>query len=196
MLKLPNSLILMKQGSLSLTRNVALKNFLKTNISYPLIRTRTFAYQGVTNASFSEYFAHILNLWSQTVFSTKVNVLSLLYLRILKCFLLDPIRQICLLILFPRTIILLALDDYWYLFTSCFRFTNLKLQYNPVSHRIVKKMITNLDQTLRRLLQMVFWWWFWRSEYSYILNDLFSMYFIWKVSLVVPVFKNVKKLCE
>lgn len=101
-----------------------------------------------------------------------------------------------LLILFPRTIILLALDDYWYLFTSCFRFTNLKLQYNPVSHRIVKKMITNLDQTLRRLLQMVFWWWFWRSEYSYILNDLFSMYFIWKVSFVVPVFKNVKKLCE
>lgn len=127
---------------------------------------------------------------------TKLNVLSLLYLRILKCFLLDPIRQICLLILFPKTIILLAFDDYWYLFTSCFRFTNLKLQYNPVSHRIVKKMITNLDQTLRRLLQMVFWWWFWRSEYSYILNDLFSMYFIWKVSFVVPVFKNVKKLCE
>ena len=196
MLKLPNSLIPMKQGSLSLARNVALKNFLKTNISYPLIRTRTFAYQWVTNASFSEYFAHILNLWSQTVFSTKLNVLSLLYLRILKCFLLDPIRQICLLILFPRTIILLALDDYWYLFTSCFRFTNLKLQYNPVSHRIVKKMITNLDQTLTRLLQMVFWWWFWTSEYSYILNDLFSIYFIWKVSFVVPVFKNVKKLCE
>ena len=33
----------------------------KTNISYPLIRTRTCAYQGVKNVSFSEDFAYVLN---------------------------------------------------------------------------------------------------------------------------------------
>ena len=33
----------------------------KTNISNPLIRTRTFAYQGVRNVSFSENFAYVLN---------------------------------------------------------------------------------------------------------------------------------------
>ena len=38
-----------------------LKIFRKTKISYPLIRTRTCAYQGGRNASFSEDFAYILN---------------------------------------------------------------------------------------------------------------------------------------
>ena len=41
------------------------KIFQKTNISYPLIRTRTSAYQGVRNVSFSENFANVLNEWSQ-----------------------------------------------------------------------------------------------------------------------------------
>ena len=36
----------------------------KTNVSYPLIRTRTCAYQGVRNVSFSENFAYVLNEWS------------------------------------------------------------------------------------------------------------------------------------
>ena len=40
------------------------KFFRKTNISYPLIRTRTCAYQGVRNASFSENLAYVLNEWS------------------------------------------------------------------------------------------------------------------------------------
>ena len=31
------------------------------NISYPLIRTRTCAYQGVRNVSFSENIANVLN---------------------------------------------------------------------------------------------------------------------------------------
>ena len=35
--------------------------FQKTNISYLLIRTRTSAYQGVRNVSFSEKFASVLN---------------------------------------------------------------------------------------------------------------------------------------
>ena len=40
------------------------KTFRKINISYPLIRTRTCAYQGVRNVSFSENFAYVLNEWS------------------------------------------------------------------------------------------------------------------------------------
>ena len=37
------------------------KIFQKTNISYPLIRTRTCAYQGVRDVSFSENFANVIN---------------------------------------------------------------------------------------------------------------------------------------
>ena len=37
------------------------KIFRKTDISKPLIRTRTCAYQGVRNISFSETFAYVLN---------------------------------------------------------------------------------------------------------------------------------------
>ena len=33
----------------------------ETNISYPLIHKRMFAYQGVRNVSFSENFVNILN---------------------------------------------------------------------------------------------------------------------------------------
>ena len=39
------------------------KNFRKTNISYPLIRTHTCAYQGVRNISFSDNFAYVLSGW-------------------------------------------------------------------------------------------------------------------------------------
>ena len=37
------------------------KMFRKSNISYPLIRTRTFACQGIKNLSFSEDFVYVLN---------------------------------------------------------------------------------------------------------------------------------------
>ena len=37
------------------------KMFRKTNISNPLIRIRTCAYEGVRNVSFSENFAYVLN---------------------------------------------------------------------------------------------------------------------------------------
>ena len=37
------------------------KIFRKSNISYPLVRTRTSAYQGVRNVTFSENFAYVLN---------------------------------------------------------------------------------------------------------------------------------------
>ena len=42
------------------------KIFRKTNISNSLISTRTCAYQGVRNVSFSEDFAYVLNGWIQT----------------------------------------------------------------------------------------------------------------------------------
>ena len=44
---------------------VCTQNFLKTIIYYSLIRTLTWAYQGVRNAGISEYFAYVLNEWSQ-----------------------------------------------------------------------------------------------------------------------------------
>ena len=40
----------------------------KTNISKALIRTRTRAYQGVRNVSFSENFAYVLNGWPLALF--------------------------------------------------------------------------------------------------------------------------------
>ena len=40
-----------------------LKIFRKTNISNPLTRTRTHAYHGIRNVSFSENFAYVLNGW-------------------------------------------------------------------------------------------------------------------------------------
>ena len=41
------------------------KSFRKTNISDPLIRPSSCAYQGVKNVSFPEKFAYLLNGWSQ-----------------------------------------------------------------------------------------------------------------------------------
>ena len=46
--------------------NILRKIFRKTNIYYPLIRTRRCVYQGVINVSFSEIFAFVLNKWSLT----------------------------------------------------------------------------------------------------------------------------------
>ena len=42
---------------------VSAQIFLETNTSYTLIRTRTCAYQGLRNISFSENFAHVLSEW-------------------------------------------------------------------------------------------------------------------------------------
>ena len=43
--------------------NTYAKVFRKTSISYPLIRTRTCAFQVVSNISFLENFAHVQNEW-------------------------------------------------------------------------------------------------------------------------------------
>ena len=65
------------------------------------------------------------------VFSTKVNLLYLLYSRDWRCCLLHLIKQNCLLENFLRTV-----------FSSR---TNLKVHNICVTPRIVEKVITNLD---------------------------------------------------
>ena len=47
-----------------ITYLVRAQKFLKSNISYPLIRTLMCAYQGLRNVSFSENLAYELNEWS------------------------------------------------------------------------------------------------------------------------------------
>ena len=56
--------------------------FPKINISYPLIRTRTCAYQGVKNFSFLEKCAYVLNKW----FPFLAIVKGCNFLSELKCF--------------------------------------------------------------------------------------------------------------
>ena len=50
-----------KEASVKYVRNISRKS----NIPNPLIRTRTCAYQGVRNVSFSENLAYVLNGWPQ-----------------------------------------------------------------------------------------------------------------------------------
>ena len=51
----------------------------KTNFSYPVIRTRAFAYKGLRNISFLENFTYVLNGWSFTWQHRKAAVLILCY---------------------------------------------------------------------------------------------------------------------
>ena len=78
--------------------------------------------------------------------------------------------------------------------------TNLKLHNISITPKMVKKVITNLDSSKTSGLDCIPVEVLknWVPELSYILADLFNMclkesYFpdCWKVSLVVPVFKNV-----
>ena len=71
--------------------------------------------------------------------------------------------------------------------------TNLKLHNIHVTPKLVKKVVTNLDLSLRQVL-IVF------IDFSYILAELFNMCLTescfpdyWKVSSVVAVFKNVRE---
>ena len=110
------------------------------------------------------------------VFSTKVNLLYLLYSTDWRCCLLHLIKQNYLLKTFPRTLILITLDNSGNLDISLPVFlsrTNLKL------HNIlmVKKVIMNLDSSRASgrdcipvvVLKNC------ESELSYILAKLFNM---------------------
>ena len=68
----PRELSLKLDAKFDLTKwlsiNYVRKIFRKTNVSNPLIRTRTCANEGVRNVSFLEYFAHVLNGWPLKLF--------------------------------------------------------------------------------------------------------------------------------
>ena len=49
------------------------KFFRKTNISYSLIRTLIFAYQGVRDVSFPKKFSYIINWWPLGLFYIRTN---------------------------------------------------------------------------------------------------------------------------
>ena len=77
------------------------KNFQKTNISYPLIRTPTCAYPGVSNASFSENLAFVLNewpiIWQDPNVSAFINcVLEIYHNCVSKLFRQSEIKDACL----------------------------------------------------------------------------------------------------
>ena len=55
------------------------KIFRKTNISYPLLRTGTCAYQWVRNVGFSKNFVYVLNEWSLTIDLTIHNEASYVF---------------------------------------------------------------------------------------------------------------------
>ena len=57
---IPDSILILTLESFKYVHKI----FRKTNIPYPLIRTRTCVYQGVRNVSFPESFAYVLNEWS------------------------------------------------------------------------------------------------------------------------------------
>ena len=122
------------------------------------------------------------------VFSTKVNLLYLLNSTDWRCCLPHLIKQNYLLKTFPRTQILKTLV------------TNLKLHNISITPKMVKKVITNLDSSKVSgpdcipvvVLKNG------EPELSYILTKLFNKCLkescfpdCWKVSSVVPVFKNV-----
>ena len=74
------------------------------------------------------------------VFSTKVNLLYLLYSTAWRCCLLHLIKQNCLLKTFLRTLILMT-----QLSLYLFSLLNLKLHNISVTLKMVKKAIMNLD---------------------------------------------------
>ena len=80
------------------------------------------------------------NCW-RIVFSTKVNLLDLLYSTAWKCRLLHLIKQNCLLKTFQRTEILMTQVS----LSSFPSGTNLKLHNIFVTPKMVKKFIINLD---------------------------------------------------
>ena len=76
------------------------------------------------------------------VFSTKVNLVYLLYSKAWRCCLPHLINQNCLLKTFLRTLTLMTQVSSYLFFLS---WTNLKLHNISVSPKIVKKVIMNLD---------------------------------------------------
>ena len=130
------------------------------------------------------------------VFSTKVNLLYLLYSMGRRCCLLHLIKQNCWLKIFLWTLILMT-GVSLPVFPSR---TNLKLHNIPVTPKMVIKVVMNLDFSKASgpdcipvvVLKNC------EPELSYILTELFNKCLkescfpdYWKVLSVVPVFKNI-----
>ena len=130
------------------------------------------------------------------VFSTKVNLLYLLYLTAHSCYLLHLIKQNCSL----KTSKNSNLDDTGISLSVFPSRNNLKLHNISITPKMVKKVITNLDSSKVSgpdyiplvVLKNC------ELEISYILSRLFNLCLkescfpdCWKLLLVVPVFKNV-----
>ena len=111
---------------------IVAKRFLKLPNLYMLIKQKSpLLPRNVAPVTFGELLI---------VFSTKVNLLCVLYSTARRCCLLHLIKQNCLLKTFLRT-----LDDpgiYLPVFPSR---TNLKLHNISVSPKVVKKVLMNLD---------------------------------------------------
>ena len=129
------------------------------------------------------------------VFSTKVNLLQLLYSMTWRCCILHLIKQNCLLKTVLRTLILMT----WYLFIFPSR-TTLKLHNISVTRKMVKKVIINFyfigpDCILVVVLKIC------EPELSYVLAEFFNKCLketcfpdYSNDSLVVPVFENVGEM--
>ena len=124
---------------------------------------------------------------------TDVNLLYILYLMARRRCFLNLIKQNGLLKTFRRSLILMT----W---ISLYLYLLLKLHNISVTPKIVKKVTTNLDSlkaSCPDCIPVVFLK-NCEPEPSYILAELFSQCLkeccflhCWKISLVVPVFKNV-----
>ena len=130
------------------------------------------------------------------VFSTKINLLYLLYSVAQRCCLLQLVKK-----MFTKDFSKNSnLDDSGISLPVFASRTNLKLYNISITPKIVEKAITNLDSSKasgpNRIPVVVLK--NCEPELSYILAELFNMclkesYFpdCWKFSLVVPVFKNI-----
>ena len=61
-----------------MSHSVSAQNYTKTNISNPLIQTRTCEYHGVRNINFSENVMYVQNEWSKKEIDFDWNWLTLI----------------------------------------------------------------------------------------------------------------------
>ena len=133
------------------------------------------------------------------VFSTKVNLRYLLYSTAWRCCVLHLIKQNFVEIFSKNS----NLDGAGISLLVFLSRTNLELHNISVIHKMVKEVITNLDLSKTSgsdCIPVVVVLKNCEHELSYILAELFNnclkescFPYCWKVSLVVPVFKNVRE---
>ena len=164
-----------------------------------ILKAAKLAYANKTSLSLPRNLALMTFGESLIVFSTKVNLLELLYSTAQRYFLLRLIKQKCLQQIFLGTLILMTQVSL--VFPSS---PNLKVHSLSMTSKLVQKVITNLNLSEASdpdcipvvVLKNC------EPELSDIFAELFIMYLkescfpdCWKISLAVPVLKNVGKRC-